>query len=206
MLPMSAEESIAELVDYIIKHNKTHLIFDFDGTMSYAQYPWQEWGLAIGEELRALDQELWDSRTHHGGPETQNLLVEHAGDQALELIQSHVGEFELQYTDRLKHNTALLKQIADFHGKYHLFIWTSNSRSLIDFFLAETGLSGMFERVVTRNDVRFLKPYPDGFEVLRDPDVPKARYLLVGDSSHDRDAAKAAGIDHMIIDFFNLKR
>ncbi len=194
------------LSEYIVTHNKTHLIFDFDGTLAYLDIPWKQWGKDIREELLALDAELWKKYQYPGVGTVQNEIVENYGKPALELLINHSIAFEQKYRDKIVRNDPLLKQVEAFRDTYHLSIWSSNTRDLITYVLEQTGMSDWFEKMATRNDVRFVKPSGEGFEFLRDPDVPKERYVLIGDSSHDRNAAAAAGIDSQIIDFFKLGR
>jgi HAD superfamily hydrolase (TIGR01549 family) len=194
------------LASYIVEHEKTHLIFDFDGTLALAKFPWIEWGLAVADQLRDLDGELWNMTEHHGSPGMQNLLVERHGNAALDILLNHVPEFELSHKDKLVKNDELIREIDSFRQQYHLFMWTSNSRQLVDWLLETNAMHDWFETIVTRNDVRFLKPYPEGFDLIRDRQEPLSSYLLIGDSEHDRKAALAAGIDFYRTDFFTLEK
>ncbi|HKA63746.1 MAG TPA: HAD-IA family hydrolase [Methylomirabilota bacterium] len=73
-------------------------------------------------------------------------------------------------------------------------IWTNNDRVVADHVLARFGLLAHLDLVVTRDDVRRLKPDPDGVRVVRErwPDAP--RIVIVGDSWVDGLAAQAAGV------------
>ena len=73
-------------------------------------------------------------------------------------------------------------------------IWTNNDRVVADHVLARFGLLDHLDLVVTRDDVRRLKPDPDGVRVVRErwPDAP--RIVIVGDSWVDGVAAQAAGV------------
>jgi HAD superfamily hydrolase (TIGR01549 family) len=194
------------LADYIDVKNKTHLIFDFDGTLGFVDIPWQEWGEGVRDELRELDEALWAKHQFTFGTEFQNELVRKHGTKALDILLRHSPLFETQYADRFTRNEGLLKNVNEFREMYRLFLWSSNTRQLVDAILQENGMNDWFEKVVTRNDVRYLKPNPEGFLHIYDPSVPEDRYLLIGDSAHDRRAAEAAGIDFWHTDFFNLGR
>lgn len=204
---MPTPHSIQPLAEYIKTHRKTHIIFDFDGTLAYVDIPWNEWGEGVRDELRELDEALWLSRPHFaGGAAFQNELVKRHGRKALDILLRHTPLFETQYAGRVTRNDQLLREINEFRDMYHLYVWSSNSRQLVDTVLEMNGMQDWFDKVVTRNDVRYLKPNPEGFIHIQDPEVPEERYLLVGDSSHDRNAAEAAGIDFYHTDFFNLGR
>src|SRR5207247_1655560 len=136
----------------------------------------------------------------HGSGPAQNLLVEQYGDEALNILLKHNPEFEMRHKEKVIRNDDLLRDVEHFRDTYHLYMWTSNTRELIDWVLANNAMSNWFDKIVTRNDVRFLKPSPEGFDHLYDRAVPKKRYVLIGDSSHDRSAALAAGIDFYLTD------
>jgi FMN phosphatase YigB (HAD superfamily) len=59
--------------------------------------------------------------------------------------------------------------------------------------LLELGIRHHFSKVITRNDVRFAKPHPEGWSLLGGG-TPRAQYLFVGDSSNDEGAAEALGL------------
>lgn len=198
--------SFPELSEYILKHHKTHLIFDFDATMVLMHIDWPKMSERMREDIVALDPELWEA--FGGGKNTpllNELMVRH-GDAGLDIIHRHVPAFEMQYKDDYAKNEALLAEIAKLHNQFHLFIWSSNSRALLDDVLAQLGMQDWFETIVSRTSVRHAKPSPEGFELIRDPDVPLERYILIGDSSHDEGAARAAGIDFYHHDFFERGR
>ena len=77
---------------------------------------------------------------------------------------------------------------------YATAIWTNNDRVVADFVLSRFGLLPHLDLVVTRDDVRHLKPDPDGLRVVRErwPDAPAHRgrgRLLGGRRSPRRRAA-----------------
>ena len=198
--------SAQSLADYIDTHHKTHLIFDFDGTLAFVDIPWGEWGEGVRDELRELDEALWAKHNFRGTALFQNDLVRKYGRDGLDILLRHIPLFEAQYADRFTRNEELLRQVAEFRDMYRLYIWSSNSRQLVDAVLELNGMGDWFDKVVTRNDLRYLKPNPEGFLHIHDPGVPLERYLMIGDSTHDIQAAKAAGIDAYHTDFFNLGR
>jgi phosphoglycolate phosphatase len=73
-------------------------------------------------------------------------------------------------------------------------IWTNNDRVVADHVLARFGLQAHLDLVVTRDDVRQLKPDPDGVRVVRERWPDAERIVVVGDSWVDGLAAQAAGV------------
>jgi phosphoglycolate phosphatase len=66
--------------------------------------------------------------------------------------------------------------------------------------LARFGLFGLLAPVLSRDDVRFMKPDPEGIDrALASWGIPSAAALFVGDSLTDVRAARAAGVRVAII-------
>jgi len=75
-------------------------------------------------------------------------------------------------------------------------IWTNNARALTLPALERLGLAGDLDLVVTRDDMRALKPDPDGWRVISEhfSDRLAGGTVVVGDSWVDGVAAAAAGV------------
>ena len=73
-------------------------------------------------------------------------------------------------------------------------IWTNNDRVVADHVLARFELAPHLDLVVTRDEVRRLKPDPDGLRVVRERWPDAERIVVVGDSWVDGLAAQAGGV------------
>ena len=73
-------------------------------------------------------------------------------------------------------------------------VWTNNDRVVADHVLTRFELLAHLDLVVTRDDVRRLKPDPDGVRVVRERWPYAERIVMVGDSWVDGLAAQAAGV------------
>jgi len=73
-------------------------------------------------------------------------------------------------------------------------IWTNNDRVVADHVLTRFGLAPHLDLVVTRDEVRRLKPDPDGLRVVRERWPEAERIVVVGDSWVDGLAAQAGGV------------
>jgi phosphoglycolate phosphatase-like HAD superfamily hydrolase len=51
--------------------------------------------------------------------------------------------------------------------------------------------------IVSKDDVRFTKPNPEGFSLFKEFQRSKDLFIMIGDSSADRDAAARAGVDFL---------
>jgi phosphoglycolate phosphatase len=77
---------------------------------------------------------------------------------------------------------------------YAIAVWTNNDRVVADYVLGRFGLLPHLDLVVTRDDVRALKPDPDGLRVIRARWPDAEHVVVVGDSWVDGAAAQAGGV------------
>lgn len=76
-----------------------------------------------------------------------------------------------------------------------LGVLTNSGRRASSRILERSSLSGFFDFVLTRDDVRAMKPKPDGVnQAISMFALPRERVVYVGDSLYDIMAAKAAGL------------
>jgi phosphoglycolate phosphatase len=73
-------------------------------------------------------------------------------------------------------------------------VWTNNAREITATALERFGLLGVLDLVVTRDEMRALKPDPDGWRVIAAHFGVHHDAVVVGDSWVDGVAADAAGI------------
>ena len=73
-------------------------------------------------------------------------------------------------------------------------VWTNNAREITAGALDRFDLLGVLDLVVTRDEMRALKPDPDGWRVIAEHFGNHADAVVVGDSWVDGVAAAAAGI------------
>lgn len=83
-----------------------------------------------------------------------------------------------------------------------MFVYSSNSRSVVEAGLEELGILQVFDRIITRDDVSKVKPDPEGLCLLEGFEESKDDYLMVGDSDGDREVARVAEIDFLKCDYF----
>jgi phosphoglycolate phosphatase len=73
-------------------------------------------------------------------------------------------------------------------------VWTNNAREISAGALERFGLARVLDLVVTRDEMRALKPDPDGWRVIAEHFGAHRDAIVVGDSWVDGVAARAAGI------------
>lgn len=85
----------------------------------------------------------------------------------------------------------MLRELA---GRYRLAVVTSRPRHEAHAFLVQYDLADLFETVITREDVRRLKPHPMPVRMAAEKlCLPVQQCVMVGDTEVDVRAAKAAG-------------
>jgi phosphoglycolate phosphatase len=96
-----------------------------------------------------------------------------------------------------------LEAVAGARGRgFRTALWTNNARAITAPALERLGLAAVLDLVVTRDDMRALKPDPDGWRVISEHFAaalgggpgPAGRAVVVGDSWVDGLAAAAAGV------------
>ncbi|MDX8379264.1 MAG: HAD-IA family hydrolase [Gallionella sp.] len=92
--------------------------------------------------------------------------------------------------------------IIDLHeAGYSLAVATGKNRAGLDRALASCGLTSYFHATRTA-DQTFSKPHPAMlFELMDELTVNAARTLMVGDTTHDLQLAKNAGVDALAVAF-----
>jgi phosphoglycolate phosphatase len=138
--------------------------------------PAREERYRVGELLRFCKQE-----TPHHEPALWTLALERE-HRAMEEATLESGALEaILGARRLGFVTAL---------------WTNNAGAVTRVALDRLGLTEHFDVVVTRDEMRELKPHPDGWRVIADfvDGADDATHFMIGDSWVDGVAATAAGI------------
>jgi len=157
------------------------LIFDFDGTLFHLPVDWagvrRELGLAEDAKLSPLLQRFMDSA------DAPSLAV--------------VTRYELAAVARGSLTTGAAACLRA--SGVSVAIVTRNSRQAV--FAALGGLEGTDRvLVVGREDVLRLKPDPDGLHrAMNHFGVVPRECVLVGDTYHDVEAARAAGVRSVIV-------
>ncbi len=174
---------------------KKYFIFDFDRTLAKMEIDWSDWHTGISEVYSKYDpnhgyQEGKNPHTYH------NELIDKYGELLLNDARDFNTEYESKYLTGFTPNTELIEFITNtpdliFH------VYSSNAKDTVFRGLKELDILDKIKNVVTKNDVKFVKPNPEGFSLFEGFEENKPLFLMVGDSKSDRNAAQAAGIDFL---------
>jgi len=180
------------------------LIFDWDGTLmdsagaiaSSIRAACGDLGLRVPTEDQAryiIGLGLQDAMEH--------LLPELDAAQYPQLVERYRHHFLVQDA-----TTALFPGSADGVRKLHsaghlLAIATGKSRRGLDRALSATGLNHYFHRTRCA-DEGYSKPHPGMLQCLLDDlDMAPREALMIGDTTHDMDMARAARVDGLAVTY-----
>jgi beta-phosphoglucomutase len=99
---------------------------------------------------------------------------------------------------------ALQKGVLDLidflSGRYVLAITSSGARDTIEFVIEKLGLENKFETIISGNDVKRVKPFPDIYEKALDLlELESTECVAIEDSESGLFAAKAAKIKCIVV-------
>ncbi|HRZ34027.1 MAG TPA: HAD hydrolase-like protein [Candidatus Moranbacteria bacterium] len=189
--------NIQEFENFIKEKNKKHIIFDFDETICELLINWDNWCKEI-EEV-ASRYEIGFNPSEFGFQNAQNVCIEKGGKEARDEILEISYKNEKDYYSGYELSPVVLPLIKLAKEYANLYIWTSNDQRTVMPILKELKIDTLFDKVVARNDVNFIKPNPEGFNLVYDKNNPKSEYLIIGNSKADEGAGKNAGIDFINI-------
>lgn len=178
---------------------------DLDRTLGELLIDWtNEFRLILRERLVKVDKEMVE-RFPAGFLATNELVYEmqkRYGNRAKKIVDEYCEFWEMSHYHGVKPNEFLVEWLRDKFEVRNLkfFLWTSNQIKTVERVLMELGLKGVFEKVVTANETKNIKPDPDGFRLIRGKSIDKDKYLFIGDSKWDELAAKRAGIDFVNVE------
>lgn len=176
------------------------IIFDFDGVILDTETPilhaWQEVYAAHGQELPVVEWlKVVGTWEPHFDPYA-DLESRVGGPLDWDDIEAsrRARERELVAAERVL--PGVIDHIEAAHATgMRTAIASSSSLKWVDGLLGELGMRGLFECVVTRDDVGRTKPEPDLFvEAVRCLGVAPDEAYAIEDSLHGVTAGKAAGL------------
>jgi phosphoglycolate phosphatase len=166
------------------------VVVDLDNTLCKLEVDWGEVKGRL-EQLAAQagadveDEGIWPLMEAAQQPGREPLLAD---------MERLVTEAELDGARGCPHNAALVAWLDREQGSRPLSVLSLNSRRAVAQALEHNGLGARVTHVVGREDVRRVKPDPEGMLVLADRHgVEPASILFIGDKDGDRECAQRAG-------------
>ncbi|PWU08677.1 MAG: HAD family phosphatase [Verrucomicrobia bacterium] len=184
------------------KRNFNGYIFDCDGTLADSMpVHLLAWNQALAKSGKFFPKELF----YHWGGRTTTHVVECLNDKfGWNLnVSATAKEKESRYLElvvQVQPIAVAVELVHALHGTAPLAIASGGSRKMIMATLETLGLVQFFDTIVCAEDYQHGKPAPDPFlEAARRMGVPPEDCLVFEDSPTGVAAAKAAGMDFVII-------
>lgn len=170
-----------------------HVIFDFDETLATLQINWSGWYKGIANIIVKHEPQ---AELPPVIPHTLfNDYVKKYGEPIREELWQFSADFELKANKGLVPNHKALEFLDSIYRVKKAYLYSSNSRQIIHQSLINLGITDKFIKIITRDEVDFIKPDPHGFSLIYDNQTPLSQYVMIGDSSSDSGLAKNAKID-----------
>ncbi len=177
--------------------NKDIYIFDFDKSICTLDTDWEIWRTMCLSVIKKYDPSTDDDFVVKHS--IQNDLFKKYGKEFKKDFDEQNKLFEVNQIKVCIPNTKILNLIESLEDK-DLYIWSSNSRETVVKYLEELGILNKFKKIITREDVSFIKPEPEGFEYIKEGVPDKSKVIFIGDDTVDEKAASASGIDYFNVE------
>jgi pyrophosphatase PpaX len=175
-----------------------HIFFDWDGCVADT----------LGMWFSAIDSSLDECRIRHSERDVLFLLNNlYTGAMRLGMNHDEYGVFKKMVYEKGEanaENVRLYEGAEQLLGRLKaggksIALISSGSRGPLDRMLRITGARWYFDLVVSGSDVENRKPDPEGIALaLAKLGSEKNEAIMVGDSDHDLEAARNAGIDSVL--------
>lgn len=172
------------------------LLFDLDGTfVDTADANYAAYAQALAEAGITVDRPTFD-KVATGRHRTHFLPILAAGHTAdLDAVARRKQELYPGFADLTRVNPALLGLARAVQGRLRLALVTTASWSSVTAVLDAHGLAGLFDVVVTGDDVAAPKPDPEAYRLAADRlGLSPAACLAFEDSDAGVRSAEAAGM------------
>ncbi len=175
------------------------VIFDLDGTLIDSEFNYLESDrLFLARYGVEWTEELWRRFVGIG---SRSMLQWMRGETGIEAsVEQLLEEKNLAYLDVARRNTRVFPEMVELvkllrNGGFSLAIATGSSSEVLHEVLDITGLRGLFEVVVSADEVAAGKPAPDVFlEAARRLGTEPGDCIVVEDSQYGVEAAASAGM------------
>lgn len=180
-------------LDNILIPRTKGIILDFDGVIVDLFVNWQ----ALKEELSNTNQLPKNLSLN----DIFSQIKEKHGSSALQKAFLVAERHELMFPEKSVFEIDLLRRIRSWYEKgIRLSIFSNNMLKTINYFLAREKLTSLFDPIISKERVINFKPDPEGLlMILSSWRLTREEVLYVGNSSYDKIAGEACGVNTVII-------
>ena len=184
-------------------HKYKVLLFDLDGTLCDTDEMLIQSFFALYKKYRPAKIRTREELIYFSGPPIKKTLVDEFPDYTFEEIykafQETSRELYLPYVKAFENEIETLKKLKE--AGYLLGVVTNKGAPLTKYSLEICHIEGLFDVVISADDVNAPKPSPLGIEkaLERLAIANKEEVLYIGDNDIDYETASNAGVDAMLV-------
>ena len=184
-------------------HKYRVLLFDLDGTLCDTDEMLIQSFFALYKKYRPAKIRTREELIYFSGPPIKKTLVDEFPDYSFEEIykafQETSRELYLPYVKAFENEIEILKKLKE--AGYLLGVVTNKGAPLTKYSLEVAHIDGLFDVVISADDVNAPKPSPLGIDkaLERLAIADKGKVLYIGDNDIDYETACNAGTDAMLV-------
>ena len=184
-------------------HKYKVLLFDLDGTLCDTDEMLIQSFFALYKKYRPAKIRTREELIYFSGPPIKKTLVDEFPDYSFEEIykafQETSRELYLPYVKAFDNEIETLKKLKE--AGYLLGVVTNKGAPLTKYSLEVAHIDGLFDVVISADDVNAPKPSPMGINkaLERLGIEDKGKVLYIGDNDIDYETATNAGTDAMLV-------
>ena len=184
-------------------HKYRVLLFDLDGTLCDTDEMLIQSFFALYKKYRPAKIRTREELIYFSGPPIKKTLVDEFPDYSFEEIykafQETSRELYLPYVKAFDNEIETLKKLKE--AGYLLGVVTNKGAPLTKYSLEVAHIDGLFDVVISADDVNAPKPSPLGIDkaLERLAIADKGKVLYIGDNDIDYETACNAGTDAMLV-------
>ena len=184
-------------------HKYKVLLFDLDGTLCDTDEMLIQSFFALYKKYRPAKIRTREELIYFSGPPIKKTLVDEFPDYPFEEIykafQETSRELYLPYVKAFDNEIETLKKLKE--AGYLLGVVTNKGAPLTKYSLEVAHIDGLFDVVISADDVNAPKPSPLGINkaLERLAIADKGKVLYIGDNDIDYETACNAGTDAMLV-------
>ena len=184
-------------------HKYRVLLFDLDGTLCDTDEMLIQSFFALYKKYRPAKIRTREELIYFSGPPIKKTLVDEFPDYSFEEIykafQETSRELYLPYVKAFDDEIETLKKLKE--AGYLLGVVTNKGAPLTKYSLEVAHIDGLFDVVISADDVNAPKPSPLGINkaLERLAIADKGKVLYIGDNDIDYETACNAGTDAMLV-------